>query len=377
MTLDSTSAALFALLAVVAARLAPSGRPRTIVVAAISILVFGTAHPAAMLPMLAVLGLALLGVRAARQGSRATGIAAIVAIVAVLVAAKWPGAPWRSATGAAWTVGLSYFAFHALAAILETRRGVVRDADPWTVAAHLTFFPTALSGPIKSLGRFIENDRRRSSLMEDVADGAPRILAGLFKKIVLAATLAPMIAPLQTPGHSTALALVIAVYAYALFIYWDFSGYTDIAVGLARVMGYRIEENFDRPYRATDIRAFWRSWHMSLTAFLRDALYIPLGGNRVGAARGYLNIAAVFLVIGAWHGLEAHFLAWGAWHAAGMIAHRWWSARHPAPASPSRARVFAAWCATFHFVAAGWVLFACDLDKALLVLKVLAKGVGW
>jgi alginate O-acetyltransferase complex protein AlgI len=160
-------------------------------------------------------------------------------------------------------------------------------------------------------------------------------------------------------------------------LYFDFSGYTDIAVGMARLFGYRIEENFDWPYLKTNLRDFWRSWHMSLTGFMRDVVYIPLGGNRRGAGRLYLNLLIVFVLIGLWHGGEGHYLLWGLYHGTGMVAYRAWQRWRDAanrPARASRATRMWSWAATFHFVVFGWVLFACPTRDALTVYLGLMGG---
>jgi alginate O-acetyltransferase complex protein AlgI len=236
---------------------------------------------------------------------------------------------------------------------------------------YFFFFPTATSGPIKSLRRWLGNPPTgRWPAMDDLAAGVSRILVGLAKKLVLAETLAPLTAGYAHPAQATTLELWIAVYAYAFQLYFDFSGYTDMAIGMARLFGLRIEENFDWPYLKTNLRDFWRSWHMSLTGFMRDVVYIPLGGSRRGAARLYANLAIVFGLIGLWHGGEAHFLLWGLYHGVGMAAYRLWRGRlAPRLTRGGRPPIGpgVGWLLTFHFVVFGWVLFACGARDALSV----------
>ncbi|MCZ7585917.1 MAG: hypothetical protein M5R36_22760 [Deltaproteobacteria bacterium] len=242
---------------------------------------------------------------------------------------------------------------------------------PGEFFSYYFLFSTNASGPIKSFARFL-NERSAAAWMDDFAAGGRRILFGLFKTIVLAGSLSPIAAKLGADGKEQ-LELWFALYAYALHLYFDFSGYTDIAVGLARLFGLRIEENFDWPYLKSNLREFWRSWHMSLTGFMREAVYIPLGGNRVGCARLYFNLTAVFVLIGLWHGLETHYLYWGLYHGAGMVAYRVWSSRREKAAVTPMRRA-AGWLFTFHFVVFGWVLFACETSRALDVYRILLTG---
>jgi alginate O-acetyltransferase complex protein AlgI len=320
--------------------------------------------------------LAWTAFRMSAAKTRGPFVVSLIALLAVLAVFKY-ALPSVSA-GYVAPVGVSYLCFQAILAAVERRRGQSGDVRPTSFLAYFFFFPTVVSGPIKSLRRFMDSEPQgRAPHTEDLAAGVTRILQGLAKKLVLAETLAPLTAGFAHPAQATTLELWIAVYAYAFQLYFDFSGYTDIAVGMARLFGYRIEETFDWPYLKTNLRDFWRSWHMSLTGFMRDVVYIPLGGNRRGAGRLYLNLLIVFVLIGLWHGGEGHYLLWGLYHGTGMVAYRAWQRWRDAanrPARASRATRMWSWAATFHFVVFGWVLFACPTRDALTVYLGLMGG---
>ncbi|MCL4233416.1 MAG: hypothetical protein KJ042_02740 [Deltaproteobacteria bacterium] len=371
MILATWTDALILVALVALARIAPTG-VRHGLVACASVALLARISPAGAAVSIAVGAFALAARHRIERGDARVFTPAAVSIVAALVAFQtWEAVDPASALR---PLGLSYLCFHALSSLIETRRDPAARTTTGEAAAHLFLFATAPAGPIKNFARFCENLTERRDWIDDLAVGARRILFGIAKTRILAASLKPMTAALANPTEAAWLDLAIAVWAYTFWIYFDFSGYTDAAIGMARLAGYRVEENFDRPYLKANIRDFWRAWHMSLTAFLRDAVYIPLGGNRAGRGREIVNTAIVFAAIGAWHGFAAHYLIWGLWHAVGLIIHRAWRRRRgPAPASPAR-RVFA-WALTLHFVAAGWVFFACDTRTALAVFARLVTGV--
>ncbi len=371
MILATWTDALILLALVVLARLVPR-RVRHGLVALASVALLARISPQGAAVSVAV-GAFALAARARLAGGHARVFApGVVAIVAVLVAFQ----TWEAIdpTSALRPLGLSYLCFHALSSLIETRRNATTGTATGEAAAHLFLFATAPAGPIKNFARFRANLAEQRELAGDLAFGVRRILFGIAKTRILAASLKPMTAALAHPSDAAWLDLAIAVWAYTFWIYFDFSGYTDAAIGMARLAGYRVEENFDRPYLKANIRDFWRAWHMSLTAFLRDAVYIPLGGNRAGRGREIANTAIVFAAIGAWHGFAAHYLIWGLWHAAGLVAYRAWRRRR-GPGSTSRVRQVCAWALTMSFVAAGWVFFACDTRTALAVFARLLTGV--
>ena len=204
-------------------------------------------------------------------------------------------------------------------------------------------------------------------------------MVGLVKKVLIASFLAArLVDPVfSSPGEHTGLEALLGVYGYAAQIYCDFSGYTDMAIGSALLLGYRFPENFDAPYKATSPQDFWHRWHMSLSSWLRDYLFIPLGGSKKGPTRTLVNLALTMVLGGLWHGAAWTFVIWGAFHGAGLIAHRLWS-KSKAPAI-GKLRAWAAWpwvarFLTFHFVCLGWVLFrAPSVDSAVELLAAIAR----
>ena len=181
------------------------------------------------------------------------------------------------------------------------------------------------------------------------------ILWGMAKKVAIADNLAPLVELVYSGPAKPAPAVVLGTVAFALQIYGDFSGYSDIARGLARVLGFDLMVNFNLPYTATNPREFWQRWHMSLSTWLRDYLYISLGGNRRGTARTYVNLAVTMLLGGLWHGAAWNFVLWGAWHGAGLVVHRALCPQQQA--ARSKLTVALAWTATLAFVLFGWLLF--------------------
>jgi alginate O-acetyltransferase complex protein AlgI len=312
---------------------------------------------------------------ATQRRTKALLVAALLAPVALLLWTKWPTA----APGGAWWVaplGVSYVTFQLLHYAVERYRGGTPPADLASFTRFSLFFPSLAAGPIKRYPNFTAQEQRAIRFDgERIAWGVFRIALGLAKKLVLAQSLEPMVADFAQAGSLSASAwrLWLATYAYTFQIYFDFSGYTDVALGLALVFGYRIEENFNWPYLARNASDFWKRWHMSLSSWVRDYLFIPLGGSRVPEGRVALNTLAAMSVIGLWHGLQLNFLAWGLYHALGLLVFRWftkWRARARARSAGWVGRA-AAVLLTFHFVAIGWVFFANDLARALLVLQTM------
>jgi alginate O-acetyltransferase complex protein AlgI len=223
---------------------------------------------------------------------------------------------------------------------------------------YITLFPQLVAGPIVRYHE-IEAQLRdvRTRRMSDFADGFPRFAHGLFKKVVIADTIAPVadaaFATAGAGGTTTAVAWLGAL-AYTVQIYFDFSGYTDMAIGLARMFGFRLPENFARPYSAVSVTDFWRRWHLSLSRWFRDYLYIPLGGNRGSPWRTYRNLSIVFLLTGLWHGANWTFIVWGAFHGALLIFERATGLDQP---PKGIARVVVRRLVTLLLVVVGWVFF--------------------
>jgi alginate O-acetyltransferase complex protein AlgI len=219
------------------------------------------------------------------------------------------------------------------------------------------FFPQLIAGPITRHNEIIpqfDEDPRRAEMWENLARGFALFVIGVAKKVAFADTLAMVADPLFQKASVAPLGATqawIACLAYTLEIYFDFSGYSDMAIGLARMFGLRLPLNFNAPYRALSVRDFWHRWHMTLSRFLRDYLYVPLGGNRCAPPRQAANLIVTMLLGGLWHGAAWTFVAWGGLHGAGLAVNHLWrktSLRLPWPA---------AWLLTLLFVMAGWVLF--------------------
>jgi alginate O-acetyltransferase complex protein AlgI len=267
-------------------------------------------------------------------------------------------------------LGISFFVFEYVHYLIEVGRGTFAPAAFGDLALFIMFFPTLICGPIKRFQLFRPQEyAQRRITGADVHAGLERILFGLAKKTIVADQLAPFCSStFARPELASWGWLWLAVYGYAMQIYFDFAGYSDIAIGVARLFGYTVPENFARPYRQPNIAAFWRAWHMSLTSWITDYVYIPLGGSRRGEARAMWNRLVSMTLCGLWHGAAWHFAAWGLYHGLMLNAYRLWSARRPPRVTPpSPAARLAAVVVTFHVVCVGWVLFVCNLREAAFV----------
>jgi alginate O-acetyltransferase complex protein AlgI len=271
-------------------------------------------------------------------------------------------------------LGISFFVFEYIHYLIEVFRGTFAPVTFRNLALFVMFFPTLICGPIKRYQQFHPEEAGRRFDAAAVGEGLRRILFGLAKKTLIADTVAPLCAPIfAAPHRYDALYLWLGVYGYAIQIYFDFSGYSDIAIGSARLFGYRVPENFDYPYLQPNIARFWRAWHMSLTSWITDYVYIPLGGNRRGEARAAWNRLVSMTLCGLWHGAALHFAVWGLYHGLALSAYRLWQRiRERLGIAPSAegtvvGRVFGT-LVTFHIVCLGWVLFVCDLKRAAFIV---------
>jgi alginate O-acetyltransferase complex protein AlgI len=250
-------------------------------------------------------------------------------------------------------VGVSFFTFQAISYVVDVKRGVVRPASLVDVAVYLSFFPHLVAGPIVRAREFLPQlAEPRDPSRVAVGSGIALIGLGLVKKVVIADYLARTVVDpvFAVPQAFSGPDAWLAAYGYTAQIYCDFSGYTDMAIGLALLMGYVFPLNFRSPYRATGFRDFWRRWHMTLSRFLRDFLYIPLGGNRGGRAKTYRNLLITMVLGGLWHGAAWPFVLWGAFHGVGLIAEHALGGRLRAPG-------WLRWLVTFHLIVFGWILF--------------------
>ena len=274
-------------------------------------------------------------------------------------------------------VGISFFVFQSMSYTIDIYRGQLRPLDSWVdYLFYLSFFPQLVAGPIVRASHFIPQIRRRPLVTREMLGSALfLILTGLFKKAVISDYIALNFVDriFDEPLLYSGFECLMGLYGYALQIYCDFSGYSDMAIGLALMMGFHFPKNFDAPYRSATITEFWRRWHISLSSWLRDYLYISLGGNRKGKGRTYLNLLLTMLLGGLWHGAALRFVVWGALHGVALALHKMWLAVVPGakifgkdmnPVMRLMGIVF-----TFHLVCLGWLVFRADsMQSAGLML---------
>ena len=255
-------------------------------------------------------------------------------------------------------IGISFYTFQILSYVIDVRRGDVPPARNLVdFAAYVSMFPQLIAGPIVRYVDVAADLRRLNGDISTAAAGARRFCMGLAKKVLLANTLASaadtafgMTGSLNFGGAWAGL------IAYALQIYFDFSGYSDMAIGLGKMLGFSFPENFRYPYVSLSVKEFWRRWHLSLSTWFRDYLYIPLGGSRRGKGRTLLNLLIVFALCGLWHGADWTFLLWGLWHGLFLCLERLSFMKKLQEALPKWVR----WCYTALVVLLGWVLFRAD-----------------
>jgi D-alanyl-lipoteichoic acid acyltransferase DltB (MBOAT superfamily) len=271
-------------------------------------------------------------------------------------------------------IGISFFTFQAISYVVDVYRGETRAASLMDVAILQAFFPHVVAGPIVRANELLPQLRTPRDPRAVLAGPALfLIVGGVVKKTVIADELARRVVdPVYSdPGAHSGAEVLLAFYGFAAQIYCDFSGYTDMAIGLALLLGYQLPQNFNRPYLALSLQDFWRRWHMTLSRWLRDYLYIPLGGNRKGRAKTYRNIMVTMLLGGLWHGAAWTFALWGGIHGTALSAERFARERFPGFRLPA----WAAWLVTFHVVCVAWVFFrAPDLETAFGVLGGLGLG---
>lgn len=278
-------------------------------------------------------------------------------------------------------LAISFFTFEFVHVLVDAYIGKLRAVNLLEFAVFTMFFPTLVAGPIKRYQTFAPQVRAIVPLRRDeLALNLYRVAIGLVKKIVFADSLGVLTQPILTPGAPYGRAdYWIAALAYAGKIYFDFTGYSDIAIGVAGLLGLKIPENFDRPYWAPNIAAFWRRWHMSLSSWIRDYIFIPLGGSRRPGPVVAANLFVAMAIAGLWHGAAWTFVVWGLWHGLGLAVHRVWaSSVVPSFAILRRgglAITAVSIAATFAFVDAGWILFAAtSFPNAARVYRGLFTG---
>ncbi len=274
-------------------------------------------------------------------------------------------------------IGISFFTFHAVSYVVDVKRGhAVAQKGPVEAALYLLLFPQLIAGPIIRYRDISAQLAARAVTTADLAYGARRFIIGLAKKMLvanIAAGPADQIFALPTAALTAPLAW-LGVICYTVQIYFDFSGYSDMAIGLGRLFGFHFPENFRYPYAAVSVQDFWRRWHISLSSWFRDYVYVPLGGNRVSPLRTHVNLVAVFFLCGLWHGASWTFVAWGLFHGAFLVLERVRTARAGGVASnTSLAARVGGHLYTVLVVMVGWVLFRADtLADAGAMLQAMA-----
>jgi D-alanyl-lipoteichoic acid acyltransferase DltB (MBOAT superfamily) len=274
-------------------------------------------------------------------------------------------------------VAISFFTFQAMSYVIDVRRGVQKPVALLDFALYLCFFPHLIAGPIVRVGELVPQfasprDPRRIEMVR--AFGL--ITGGLLKKVLIADPIATQLVDpvFGTPVQHSGVDVIAAVYGYAVQIYCDFSAYSDIAIGLALLLGFQFPINFNRPYTAVTLQDFWHRWHMSLSRWLRDYLYIGLGGNRKGTAKTYRNLFLTFLLGGLWHGAAWNFVFWGGMHGAGLAGERWWMNK---TGNKTIRFPWLRWLLTFNFVCLAWVFFrASGLSTVSEMAGQLFSGTG-
>ena len=301
------------------------------------------------------------------RGGRGRGMlaAGIAANLAILVWFKYLGfilenlgLPDAQARAPGLPIGISFFTFQALSYLVDLQaRRIAVQRSLWRLGLYISMFPQLIAGPIVRYAEVEAALSERHIGRDDISAGVQRFVAGLAKKTLIADPMgltADRIFAIPDGGLGPETAW-LGILAYTLQIYFDFSAYSDMAIGLGRLFGFRFPENFDHPYAARSVTEFWRRWHMTLSRWFRDYLYIPLGGNRGGPRRTYVNLGIVFLATGIWHGAAWTFVFWGLWHGAFLVLERAflqaWLARAPG---------LIAQLYTLGVVVLGWVPFRAD-----------------
>lgn len=281
---------------------------------------------------------------------------------------------WNTMTGASvgpfdifLPVGISFFTFQSLSYTIDVYRGELKALNSISdYAFFVTFFPQMVAGPIVRAADFLPQIPFTPVVTRaQFGRGVFLFCCGLFKKGVISDYISANFVDrvFDAPLQYTGLENLMSIYGYALQIYCDFSGYSDMAIGLGLLLGFTFPINFNAPYQSRSVTEFWRRWHISLSTWLRDYLYVPLGGNRKGKLRTYINLMLTMLLGGLWHGAATRFIVWGGLHGLALAVERYWKSLFPVTPGPARQVTGALW--TFHFVCLCWIFFrAQDLQTA-------------
>ncbi|MDR0217579.1 MAG: MBOAT family protein [Enterobacteriaceae bacterium] len=280
-------------------------------------------------------------------------------------------------------LGLSFYAFHSVSYVVSVAKKELPPASWADVTLYLCFFPSIVAGPINRAKDFLPQIQAPARTVQEPLKALLLIALAIAKLFLLSATLTEyFVNPVfEDPTSYHAGQVLVAIYAYAWNIYFNFSGYTDLVTGLALLLGFRVPQNFNAPYLAENLQAFWRRWHISLSTFIRDYVYIPLGGNKKPFLRKNLNVFIAMVISGLWHGAGLSFIIWGAIHGLGLIFHNIKNTLFPASgnqrdtAAKNPVSLFLSRVMTFHFVCFAWIFFRSPtFDDALAVLRQLVSG---
>lgn len=278
-------------------------------------------------------------------------------------------------------VGISFFTFQKISYVVDVAKGVTPAARrPLDFALYVAFFPPLLAGPIERAAHLLPQfEHPRKTTLKDFAEGASLMLVGLTKKVCVADVAGDIANSIfASPSTSSAGTLWVGMYLFACQIYGDFSGYSDMARGMARFFGIDLVANFKIPYSATSFKDFWARWHITLSQWLRDYVYIPLGGNRRGRVRTSLNLVLTMLLGGLWHGANWTFVVWGGAHGTCLVVEKWLTERFSNVTFPVKTQLLVTavrWLLVFHGVTLLWVVFRCStFSQCVEYLRGLTKG---
>ncbi|MGI6680633.1 MAG: MBOAT family O-acyltransferase [Bdellovibrionota bacterium] len=265
--------------------------------------------------------------------------------------------PWKNIV---LPIGISFITFQKISYLVDVYRKTVKPASNFlNYLLYISFFPPLIAGPIVRYKDIEKQIEKRKIILSNIWKGTTRFCTGLAKKVLIADTLGAVVSNVDKLGADSITAgyAWLGITCYSLQLYFDFSGYSDMAIGLAKVFGFNLLENFNKPYASQTFTEFWRRWHISLQRFMKDYVYIPLGGNRVSKIRSYINLWIVFLISGFWHGANWTFIAWGAYHGLFLTIDKMgWYKKSNIIGKTFLGKVFNTFLAIF-FIQIGWVLF--------------------
>lgn len=273
-------------------------------------------------------------------------------------------------------VGISFYTFQSMSYTIDVLRGKLKSQRFMDVALYISFFPQLVAGPIVKASDFLPQLAKNHKLkLCDLSRGGQIFIIGLFKKLVVADNLSGFVDDVfEKPLAFSSATIVLAVISYSIQIFCDFSGYSDMAIGVAKCFGYDFKPNFNLPYLSKNMTEFWKRWHISLSTWLQEYLYIPLGGNRKGKIRTYINLLITMVLGGLWHGANYTFIIWGILHGLALCVHKLWLKRRKNNKPTSMGSVFSV-LLTYFFVCICWVFFRAE--SLTIALDVLKRMVVW